>query len=162
MIDGIRSPPSSSSVFFPVNGQVSAKRSPPLSLVKMTMVLLVEAVVVERLQHAADLRVHGLDHAAIGLLRAAVVVGEARPCTRVRTRPRSPGASQGQCGALKWRLRKNGCAPSRSRRSRLTARSPNSVGQVADLMHRHVVVPEIVVGTAGRVRVVVEPPPRKP
>ena len=40
-IDGIRSPPSSSSFFRPVNGQVIAKRSPPLSLVKMTMVLSV-------------------------------------------------------------------------------------------------------------------------
>ena len=38
MIAGIRSPPSSSSVFLPVKGQVSAKRSPPLSLVKMTIV----------------------------------------------------------------------------------------------------------------------------
>ena len=38
---GMRSPPSSSSVFLPVNGQVSAKRSPPLSLVKMTMVFSV-------------------------------------------------------------------------------------------------------------------------
>jgi len=38
---GIRSPPSSKSVFFPVNGQVSAKRSPPLSLVKMTIVFSV-------------------------------------------------------------------------------------------------------------------------
>ena len=37
-MDGIRSPPSSSSVFRPVNGHVSAKRSPPLSLVKMTIV----------------------------------------------------------------------------------------------------------------------------
>ena len=36
---GMRSPPSSSSLFFPVKGQVSAKRSPPLSLVKMMMVL---------------------------------------------------------------------------------------------------------------------------
>jgi hypothetical protein len=34
----MRKPPSSSSVFLPVNGQVSAKRSPPLSLVKMTIV----------------------------------------------------------------------------------------------------------------------------
>jgi len=41
MIAGIRSPPSSSSVFRPVNGQVSANRSPPLSLVKMTMVFSV-------------------------------------------------------------------------------------------------------------------------
>jgi hypothetical protein len=39
MIAGMRSPPSSSSPFRPVNGQVSEKRSPPLSLVKMTMVL---------------------------------------------------------------------------------------------------------------------------
>ena len=31
-------PPSSSSVFLPENGHVSEKRSPPLSLVKMTIV----------------------------------------------------------------------------------------------------------------------------
>ena len=36
---GMRSPPSSKSCFLPVNGQVSEKRSPPLSLVKMTIVL---------------------------------------------------------------------------------------------------------------------------
>ena len=35
---GMRSPPSSSSVLRPVNGHVSAKRSPPLSLVKITIV----------------------------------------------------------------------------------------------------------------------------
>jgi len=38
---GIRSPPSSNSVFLPVNGHVSTKRSPPLSLVKMTIVFSV-------------------------------------------------------------------------------------------------------------------------
>jgi hypothetical protein len=37
-IEGMRSPPSSSSVFMPVNGQILEKRSPPLSLVKTTMV----------------------------------------------------------------------------------------------------------------------------
>jgi len=36
---GTRMPPSSSSVFWPVKGQVLEKRSPPLSLVKTTMVL---------------------------------------------------------------------------------------------------------------------------
>ena len=35
---GMRSPPSSRSVFLPVKGQVSEKRSPPLSLVKITIV----------------------------------------------------------------------------------------------------------------------------
>jgi hypothetical protein len=38
---GMRNPPSSNSVFLPVKGQVSAKRSPPLSLVKITIVLSV-------------------------------------------------------------------------------------------------------------------------
>ena len=37
-IAGMRRPPSSSSVFLPVNGQVSLKRSPPLSLVNTTIV----------------------------------------------------------------------------------------------------------------------------
>ena len=41
MSAGMRSPPSNNSVFFPEKGQVSAKRSPPLSLVKMTMVFSV-------------------------------------------------------------------------------------------------------------------------
>ena len=62
----MRSPPSSSSVFLPVNGQVSAKRSPPLSLVKMTIVFSVSPLACERLQHAADLLVHRLDHPLIG------------------------------------------------------------------------------------------------
>ncbi|MNR60686.1 hypothetical protein D3C85_1822320 [compost metagenome] len=35
---GTRMPPSSSSVFCPLNGQVFENRSPPLSLVKTTMV----------------------------------------------------------------------------------------------------------------------------
>jgi hypothetical protein len=39
---GMRKPPSNNSVMRPVNGQVSAKRSPPLSLVKMTMVFCVK------------------------------------------------------------------------------------------------------------------------
>ena len=38
-IAGTRSPPSSSSVLRPVNGQLSENRSPPLSLVKTTIVL---------------------------------------------------------------------------------------------------------------------------
>ena len=37
---GTRIPPSSNSDFCPVNGQVREKRSPPLSLVKITMVFL--------------------------------------------------------------------------------------------------------------------------
>ena len=85
---GMRSPPSSNSVFLPVNGQVSEKRSPPLSLVKMTIVLLGQAVGVERLQHAADLAVHRLDHALIGLLRAAVEVAQGRACAAASTPPR--------------------------------------------------------------------------
>jgi hypothetical protein len=36
---GTRMPPSSSSDFWPLKGQVLEKRSPPLSLVKTTMVL---------------------------------------------------------------------------------------------------------------------------
>jgi hypothetical protein len=35
----MRRPPSKSSVFRPLKGQVSEKRSPPLSLVKITIVL---------------------------------------------------------------------------------------------------------------------------
>jgi DNA-binding winged helix-turn-helix (wHTH) protein len=38
----MRTPPSSNSLFLPVNGQVSAKRSPPLSLVKMMIVFSVK------------------------------------------------------------------------------------------------------------------------
>ena len=68
----MRSPPSSSSVFRPVNGQVSEKRSPPLSLVKMTMVLSVSPSGPQRLEHPPDLVVHRLDHPPIGRLRAAV------------------------------------------------------------------------------------------
>ena len=35
---GMRKPPSSNSVFMPLNGQILENRSPPLSLVKMTIV----------------------------------------------------------------------------------------------------------------------------
>ena len=52
---GTRNPPSSNSVLMPVNGQVSENRSPPLSLVKMTMVLSASPFDVQRLQDAADL-----------------------------------------------------------------------------------------------------------
>ena len=38
-IAGMRKPPSSNSPFMPENGHVSENRSPPLSLVKMTIVL---------------------------------------------------------------------------------------------------------------------------
>ena len=38
---GMRSPPSSKSLILPVNGQASEKRSPPLSLVNMTVVFSV-------------------------------------------------------------------------------------------------------------------------
>ena len=71
---GIRSPPSSSSVFRPVKGHVSANRSPPLSLVKMTIVFSARPFALQRLQNAADLKIHFLDHALIGLLRAAVEI----------------------------------------------------------------------------------------
>ena len=66
-----------------------------------------QAVGVERLEHAADLRVHRLDHALIGLLRAAVEVAQARACQPFDSAS-SPGASHGQCGALKCRLSRNG------------------------------------------------------
>ena len=72
----MRKPPSRSSVFLPVKGHVSAKRSPPLSLVKITMVLSVDAIGMERLKDAADLAIQIFDHAPIGFVRAAVEVGE--------------------------------------------------------------------------------------
>ena len=100
-------PPSSSSVFLPVNGQVSEKRSPPLSLVKMTMVLSAMPFASQRFQHAADLQVHGLDH------RRRFSASRRRN-RRVRAdepldSASSPGPSHGQCGALKCRLREMGC-----------------------------------------------------
>ena len=66
-----------------------------------------QAVGIERIEHAADLRVHRLDHALIGLLRAAVEVAQVRACHPFRL-SFIPGASHGQCGALKWRLIRNG------------------------------------------------------
>ena len=77
MIDGIRRPPSSSSVFRPVNGHVSANRSPPLSLVKMTMVLSVRRLSSSALSTRPICVSMASIISLIGLLRAAVVVHDA-------------------------------------------------------------------------------------
>jgi hypothetical protein len=61
-----------------VNGHVSAKRSPPLSLVDDDRVLC-QIVCVQRLQHTPDLQIHLLDHAPIGLLRPAVEIKQPFP-----------------------------------------------------------------------------------
>ena len=140
---GMRSPPSSKSVFLPVNGQVSAKRSPPLSLVKMTIVFSVEAVGVESLEHAADLRVHSLDHALIGLLRAAVEVAQARACHPFRFRF--------VAGPLPWPVRRievqadqERLAGLRIRIYRVDRAGAELVGEIADLMDLDVLVPQIM------------------
>ena len=65
---GMRRPPSSSSSFMPLNGHVLENRSPPLSLVKTTIVFAALPVVVQRLQDAADVRVHALHHRGVRLL----------------------------------------------------------------------------------------------
>ena len=107
-IAGIRRPPSSSSVFLPVKGQVSAKRSPPLSLVKMTIVSSRDALSSQRLQHAPDLRVHRLDHAAVGLLRAAVPVDQVATAQALGLGLVARALPTASAGALKCRLSRNG------------------------------------------------------
>ena len=83
----MRRPPSSSSVFLPVNGHVSAKRSPPLSLVKMTIVLSVKPFASSASSTRPICASMFLDHALIGLLRAAVVVAQVS-VARIRARLR--------------------------------------------------------------------------
>ena len=56
----------------PTSGQLSLKRSPPLSLVKTTSVFVVDAARDQRLHDPADAFVHVADHAAIGVDVAAV------------------------------------------------------------------------------------------
>ena len=93
---GIRSPPSSSSVFRPVKGHVSANRSPPLSLVKMTIVFSARPFAFSASKNAADLKIHFLDHALVSFLRAAVEIDKiscaGADSTRLR-RPALPTAS---------------------------------------------------------------------
>jgi len=74
---GMRNPPSSNSVFFPVKGQVSAKRSPPLSLVKITIVFSVNPFACKRLQYMPNLLVHFFNHSLVCLLRTAVEIRKA-------------------------------------------------------------------------------------
>ena len=64
---GTRIPPSSRSIFCPTNGQVSEKRSPPLSLVKTTRVSRAAPVSVEGVEDAPHALVDVGDHRAVGL-----------------------------------------------------------------------------------------------
>ena len=62
----------------------------------------------ERLKYAAYLKIHFLDHALIGLLRSAIEIKQMLAERRRFDSASSPGASHGQCGALKCRLIRNG------------------------------------------------------
>ena len=113
---GIRSPPSSNSVFLPVNGHVSEKRSPPLSLVKMTIVFSgIRTVRVQRHEHAPRSASMSLDHPLIGFRVPPSKIQTGFLPARRSDSASSPGASHGQCGALKWRLTKTARMISRSR-----------------------------------------------
>jgi hypothetical protein len=77
-IQGTRMPPSVRSILPPTSGQLSEKRSPPLSLVKTTRVLS-SSPLAQRLHHPADAFVHVVDHAAVGVDVAAVQVDRGWP-----------------------------------------------------------------------------------
>ena len=77
MMAEMRKPPSSKfRLLRPVKGQVSAKRSPPLSLVKMIDCVVGNAACAKRLKHAAYLEIEVLYHALIGPLRPAIKIDE--------------------------------------------------------------------------------------
>ena len=69
-------PPSVRSILPPTSGQLSEKRSPPLSLVKTTSVSSPRPPVVERVEQAADAFVHLADHLLVDADRAAVLVAD--------------------------------------------------------------------------------------
>jgi hypothetical protein len=73
-IQGTRMPPSVRSILPPTSGQLSLKRSPPLSLVKTTSVSRSTPLRAQRGHQAADAFVHVVDHAAVGVDVAAVQV----------------------------------------------------------------------------------------
>jgi hypothetical protein len=60
-----------------VKGHVSANRSPPLSLVKMTIVFLRQTIRMQRFKNAAYLKIHFLNHVLIRLLRTAIEIKQA-------------------------------------------------------------------------------------
>ena len=93
-------PPSSRSIFLPTSGQVSEKRSPPLSLVKTTMVFFSSFDRFQGRQNPADALVHLADHGEVGRDRAAVEVVDLARCASTRPRRRaSPRASAARCSA---------------------------------------------------------------
>jgi hypothetical protein len=75
-IQGTRMPPSVRSILPPTSGQLSEKRSPPLSLVKTTRVLSANPWRRSAVHHLPDAFVHVVDHAAVGVDVAAVQVEE--------------------------------------------------------------------------------------
>ena len=115
-IAGMRRPPSSSSPFMPLNGQVSENRSPPLSLVKIDDRVAASARASSSACSTRPMFASRLcTIARVGLLRAAVVVPDA---VSIRfDSASSSGPSHGQCGAVKCRLSRNGSFDWRSPRS---------------------------------------------
>ena len=155
---GIRRPPSSRSVFRPLNGQTSANRSPPLSLVNTTMVLLAMPA------ESRASRTRPTCRSISATIRANVASDPPSKSIRFLMRSdsaSSPGPSQGQCGALKCRLKREGgffgfSRPTANERHSLI---PQQFGQISGLMNGHVAIPEIIgrgVCRSGLVREVIE------
>jgi hypothetical protein len=97
-IQGTRMPPSVRSILPPTSGQLSLKRSPPLSLVKTTSVSRSRPCRAQRVHHPADAFVHVVDHAAVGVDVAAVQVEQV--VLDLLASAASSRVSQGQCGAV--------------------------------------------------------------
>jgi hypothetical protein len=96
-IQGTRMPPSVRSILPPTSGQLSEKRSPPLSLVKTTSVSRPAPARAAR-PSPADAFVHVVDHAAVGVDVAAVQVEQV--VLHLGASAASSRVSQGQCGAV--------------------------------------------------------------
>ena len=105
---------------------------------------------VESLEHAADLRVHSLDHVLIALLRAAVEVAQVPAFQPLRFRL--------VAGSLPWPVRRiemeadqKRLAGLRVRIYRVDGAGAELVGEIADLMDLDVLVPQIMLLTRGDV-----------
>ena len=108
--------------------------------------ILGQAVGIESLEHAADLRVHRLDHVLVGLLRATIEVAQVPA--------RQPFRLRFVAGSLPWPVRRieveadqERLAGLRIRIYRVDGAGAELVGEIADLMDLDVLVLQIILLT---------------
>ena len=114
-----------------------------------------DAVALDRLQHAADLCVHGGDHAAIGFLRAAVEVDRVLAAQALGL-GFVTGRLPRPVRRVEMQAEQEGLAGLGVAVDHLHGVAAEQVGGVAGLRHRLVVVPEIRGAGAAGVQVVVD------